>query len=54
MVQVLFCGDNSCADLATASVQNTLTSTSLEIIINLCIHRDRTHQKNPYDAEESS
>lgn len=54
MVQVLFCEDNSCAELSNNNVQNTLRSTSLEIIITLYIHHDRTHQKNPHDAEESS
>lgn len=52
MVETLFCEDDSCADKATANVQNMLMPTSLEIVTNLCIHNDRGHQKNPPYAEE--
>lgn len=52
MVEMLFCEDDSCADKATANVQNTLMPASLEIVTNLCIHHDGGHQKNLPYAEE--
>lgn len=36
-MEMLFCEDDSCADKATASVQNTLMPTGIEIVTNFYI-----------------